>query len=73
DVDAWWEDVKGLPPPAVVIVTPDVGEAVEARLKGPYNRQSLYGLRPLVFLQVCVQENLWERMLSPEGKAGGAQ
>jgi uncharacterized protein (TIGR03663 family) len=72
DVDGWWEDVKSLPPPAVVILSPDVEEAVAARLKGPYNRQSMYGLRPTVFLNVWVRESLWEKMLSGEGKGGGA-
>jgi uncharacterized protein (TIGR03663 family) len=73
DVDLWWGDVKGLPPPAVVIVSPEVEAAVEERLKGPYNRQSIYGLRPTVLLQVWVRESLWEKMLSGESKGGGAK
>jgi predicted membrane-bound mannosyltransferase len=73
DADDWWETVKGLPPPAVLIVSPDVEEAVDARLKGGYNRQSMYGLRPTVFLNVWVRESLWEKMLSGEGKGGGAR
>jgi hypothetical protein len=73
DADSWWGDVKGLPPPAVVILTPDVGDAVEAKLSGAYNRQSMYGLRPAVFLQLWVRESLWEKMLSGESKGGGTK
>ena len=69
----WWADVKALPPPDVLIVSPDVEAAVEQKLKGPYNRQSMYGLRPTVLLQVWVRENLWERMVSGESKGGGAK
>ena len=73
DVGAWWEDVKALPPPAVVIVSPDVEAGVEEKLKGPFNRQSMYGLRPTVLLQVWVRESLWEKMLSGESTGGGAK
>jgi uncharacterized protein (TIGR03663 family) len=73
DADEWWADVKALPSPAVVIVSPEVEAAAVAKLGSGYNCQSLYGLRPLVFLRVCVRESLWEKMLSGEKKGGGAQ
>ena len=72
-LNGWWADVKALPPPDVLIVSPDVEAAVEQKLKGPYNRQSMYGLRPTVLLQVWVRESLWERMVSGESKDGGAK
>jgi predicted membrane-bound mannosyltransferase len=71
DVNAWWEVVRGLPPPAVVILSQDVQAAVDDRLQGRYNRQSLYGLRPDVLLLVYVREDLWQAMLSAQAPAGG--
>jgi predicted membrane-bound mannosyltransferase len=71
DAGAWWEDVKGLPPPAVVILSQDVQAAVDDKLKGAYNRQSMYGLRPGVVLNVYAREDLWEAMLSRLTSGGG--
>jgi len=71
DADAWWEDVKGLPPPAVVILSQDVQAAVDDKLTGAYNRQSMYGLRPGVVLNVYAREDLWEAMLSGLKSGGG--
>jgi uncharacterized protein (TIGR03663 family) len=71
DAGAWWEDVKGLPPPAVVILSQDVQAAVDDKLEGPYNRQSMYGLRPGVVLNVYAREDLWEAMLSGLKWGGG--
>jgi len=71
DAGAWWEDVKGLPPPAVVILSQDVQAAVDDKLTGAYNRQSMYGLRPGVVLNVYAREDLWEAMLSGLKSGGG--
>jgi uncharacterized protein (TIGR03663 family) len=71
DAGAWWVDVKGLPPPAVVILSQDVQAAVDDKLEGPYNRQSMYGLRPGVFLNVYARQDLWEAMLSGLTPGGG--
>jgi uncharacterized protein (TIGR03663 family) len=44
--------------------------AIEKQLRGPYNRQAKYGLRPGVLLALYVQEDLWQAFLAAEG--GGA-
>jgi uncharacterized protein (TIGR03663 family) len=59
DVAAWSRDAARLPPPAIVILTHDVQPAVDATLRGAYNRQMLFGLRPGVLLSVYVRDDLW--------------
>ncbi|MBM4018652.1 MAG: TIGR03663 family protein [Planctomycetes bacterium] len=66
DAAAWAADVQRLPPPAVVILSPDVQPAVDAALKGQYNRQSIYGLRPAVLLSVYVRQDIWDAMLAQQ-------
>jgi hypothetical protein len=58
DPAAWSGDSRGRPPPAVVLSTQDVQEAVEANLAGEYHQHAI-GLRPQVLLSVRVREDLW--------------
>jgi len=60
DAAAWAHDTARLPPPAIVLLTADVQPAVDAALRGAYNRQMLFGLRPGVFLSVYVRDDLWQ-------------
>jgi len=48
---------------AVILTTPDVQEALDRRLKGTYNKQSLHALRPGVFVPIYVEESLWARLV----------
>ncbi len=80
DPAAWSKDTAQHPPPSVIILTPDVQEAVDAHLAASYtvsyNRQMLYGLRPEVFLSVYVRDDLWQKFLSAAvrgNKAGNSQ
>lgn len=63
DAAAWSRQSATLPPPAVIILTPDVQPAVDAALRVAYNRQMLYGLRPGVLVSVYVREDLWQALL----------
>jgi hypothetical protein len=64
DAAQWASQTRPLPPPSVIILTPDVAEAVDACLRGDYNRQMTYGLRPEVFLHVYAREDLWQAFLA---------
>jgi len=48
---------------SVILTTPEVEEAIDKRLKGSYNRQSVNGLRPGVFMRVYVEQPLWDALL----------
>jgi hypothetical protein len=60
DPARWANDIATLPPPAVIILTPDVQQTVNARLSTAYNQQMMFGLRPEVFVSVYVREDLWQ-------------
>jgi uncharacterized protein (TIGR03663 family) len=62
DASAWSRDAARLPRPAVVILTSDVQPTVDAALRGDYNRQMLFGLRPGVLLSVYVRDDLWQAL-----------
>jgi uncharacterized protein (TIGR03663 family) len=64
DAALWWKDTHSYPPPSVIILTPDVQEAVGVHLRGAYNQQMIYRLRPEVFVSVYVREDLWQKFLS---------
>jgi len=64
DPGVWETDSKGLAPPSIVILTPDVQEAVNVRLRAAYNQQMIYGLRPGVLLHVYAREDLWQAFLA---------
>jgi uncharacterized protein (TIGR03663 family) len=67
DAAEWRKDAAaaGSPPPAVILLSPDVQEDIDAGLRGPYNKQMLFGLRPPgVFLLVYVREDLWQAFLA---------
>jgi uncharacterized protein (TIGR03663 family) len=55
----------GSQPPAVILFSPDAQEQIEAGLRGLYNKQMLFGLRPPgVWLMVYVREDLWRAFLA---------
>ena len=66
DVDAWSSDTRRQPPPAVVMVSPDVQPQVDRRLRAAYNRQMIFGLRGGVLVSVYVREDLWKALLAAE-------
>jgi uncharacterized protein (TIGR03663 family) len=56
----WWNETNRLPPPAVIILAPELQPSIDAHLRAAYNRQMIYGLRPGVLLSVYVREDLWQ-------------
>ena len=48
---------------SVILTTPQVKETLEKRLKGSYNRQSVNGLRPEVFMRIYVEQSLWDALV----------
>ena len=67
DVAAWQQDTRNQPPPAVVIHTADVQEAVDPHLRADYQRR-YRGLRPDVLLTVCIRADLWQAFLAAAAK-----
>jgi predicted membrane-bound mannosyltransferase len=63
DADTWWRDTRDHPPPSVVILSPEVQDVVDARLRASYNKQRIVSLRPEVFLAVYVRQDLWDAFL----------
>ena len=61
----WREDSARLPPPALVLFTSDLQPDVDPGLRMGYNKQMIRGLRPGVFLQVYVRDDLWPAMIGP--------
>jgi len=64
DPSKWAKTADRGEPPAVVILTPDVQPLVDAHLRGAYNRQMLFGLRPGVLLCVYVRDDLWRAVMA---------
>lgn len=64
DPAEWRKETDPYPPPAVIVLTADVQADIDAHLRGPYNRQMIYGLRPGVLLSVYVREGLWQAFLA---------
>lgn len=60
----WARDTAALPAADVVILTADVQDRVDAALRGDYNRQMMYGLRPDVLVHVYVRESLWTAFIA---------
>jgi uncharacterized protein (TIGR03663 family) len=61
----WREESARLPPPALVLFTSDLQPDVDPGLRMGYNKQMIRGLRPGVFLQVYVRDDLWPAMIGP--------
>jgi uncharacterized protein (TIGR03663 family) len=59
----YYHDVPDDPNAAVIITSPEVLEQVDGRLRGEYNMQSMYGLRPGVVMNVCVARPLWDALV----------
>jgi len=70
DAAAWQNDTRQHPPPSVIILNPDVQEKVDANLRGVYNKQMIYGLRPTVLLKVYVREDLWKAFIRAASASG---
>jgi uncharacterized protein (TIGR03663 family) len=68
----WREDSAGLPPPAIVLLTSDLQPDVDAGLRTGYNKQMIRGLRPGVFLQVYVRDDLWPAMIGSVERGAGS-
>lgn len=66
----WHRDTRRHPPPSVIILTPDVQEAVDSCLRDPYNKYMMYGLRPGVLVHVYVREDLWEAFAAAAASGG---
>jgi uncharacterized protein (TIGR03663 family) len=60
----YYQEVPDDPDAAVIITSPECEVALEARLRGRYNSQSMFGLRPDVLLRVYVQEDLWDAAMA---------
>jgi len=65
----YYEDAPADPDAAVVILSPKVQAEVDARLKGRYNKQAMFGLRPGVLLLVYVDDALWETFQARQATA----
>lgn len=63
DAATWQRDTAGYPPPEVILVASDIQEGVDSHLKGTYNQQMLFGLRPGVFVCGYVRADVWEAFL----------
>ena len=48
---------------SVILTTPEVQETLDKRLRGSYNRQSMHGLRPGVFMRIYVEQSLWDELV----------
>jgi len=59
----WYKSVPDDADADVVIATTDLQEELDKRLRGSYNKQAIYGLRPDVKMMVYVDERLWETFL----------
>ena len=66
DPAVWREKTRQSPPPAVILLTADVQPDVDAALRGAYNQQMIYGLRPGVLLSVYVRDDLWQAFLKQQ-------
>lgn len=67
DPAAWAREAAQGPTPEIVLLSPDVQEAVDAGLRAAYNKQMIFGLRPGVFVSVYVREDLWRAFLDSQG------
>jgi len=59
----WYAAVPDDPDADVVIATTDLQAELDNRLRGSYNKQAIYGLRPGVLMMVYVDERLWDAFL----------
>ncbi|HUU93480.1 MAG TPA: hypothetical protein VM238_19995, partial [Phycisphaerae bacterium] len=64
---------------SVILTTPQAEDTLEKRLRGSYNRQSMHGLRPGVFMRIYVEQSLWDALVEKwsapnagRAKGGGA-
>ena len=60
DPAAWQKDTSGQPAPALILLTGDAQEVVDAHLTAEYDKRMLYGLRPGVLVSVYVRADLWK-------------
>jgi len=62
----WCQSVPDDADADVIIATTDLQAELDKRLRGSYNKQGIYGLRPGVLMMVYVDERLWETFLSQQ-------
>ncbi len=60
----WWDRVPEDPLAPVVIASPSYAAELERALGETHQMAGFFGLRPSVFLQLYVEQGLWERYLS---------
>jgi predicted membrane-bound mannosyltransferase len=66
----YWEDparVPSEPAPAVVITTPELQPKLSDKLDDRFQAE-FYGLRPSVFLQLYIRNDLWERFIQTQSR-----
>jgi hypothetical protein len=56
----------------IVIVSPETEGAVDAHLKGRYDKRSVFGLRPGVLVSMYVEESLWNAYIANRNARLGA-
>ena len=56
------------PDAALIITSPDLAAALEARLKGAYAGAQYFGLRPDVMLVVYIHDDLWRGYLDAQSR-----
>ena len=59
----YWHEVPDTPDAPVIITSPEVQAAVDARLRGAYHERVLFGLRPGVLVAVVVEDGLWNSLM----------
>jgi uncharacterized protein (TIGR03663 family) len=64
DPAVWIQDTRQMPPPAVIMLTSAAQDQVDAHLRGSYNQQMMYGLRPGEPVMVYVREDLWRAFVA---------
>jgi uncharacterized protein (TIGR03663 family) len=68
----YWEEAAGVPNepvPALVVTTPEMQPKLSGKLDNRFQVE-FYGLRPSVFLLLCVRNDLWERFLETRSRQG---
>jgi hypothetical protein len=59
----WWDRLPEDPSAPVMIVGSKFCTVLDEKTNKTWNTLGLFGLRPSVFLQLCVQSNLWNQYL----------
>lgn len=66
----YWSEVPAAPDAPVMVVSAELQEPLESRLRDGYHRE-FYGLRPGVLLVLNIRQDLWDRYLLEKAAAQG--